>query len=108
MYTDQTWLNSGRKIKKEFEWIHLKALENPYHSLPEYITVGTTKCSTGKGKRLIIVNSITENGPLSGALWTFSAESKPKQEKQVENQFVEMTVVQEKLMQCPTVKIIRK
>ena len=39
----------------------------------------------GKGKRLV-----------PGALWTFSAESKPKQKKQVENQFVEMAVAQEK------------
>ena len=74
----------------------LEALENPRRSLLEYSTVGTTKCSAGKGKRLIIVNCITENGPVPGALWTFSAESKPKQEKEVENQFVETAVAQEK------------
>ena len=93
-YTDETWLNSGHKIKKE--WVDLEALENPRRSLLEYGTVGTTKCSTGKGKRLIIVDCITENGPVPGALWTFSAESKPKQEKEVENQFVETAVAQEK------------
>ena len=77
VYTDETWLNSGHKIKKE--WVDLEALENPRRSLLEYGTVGTTKCSTGKGKRLIIiVDCITENGPVPGALWTFSAESKPK------------------------------
>ena len=91
VYTDETWLNS---IKKE--WVDLEALENPRRSLLEYGTVGTTKCSTGKGKRLIIVDCITENGPAPGALWSFSAESKPKQEKEVENQFVEMAVAQEK------------
>ena len=74
----------------------LEALENPRRSHLEYGTVGTTKCSTGKGQRLIIVDSITENGPVPGALWTFSTESKPKQEKEVENQFVEMAVAQEK------------
>ena len=62
MCTDETWL----KIKKE--WVDLEALENPRRSLLEYGTVGTTKCSTGKGKRLIIVDCITENGPVPGAL----------------------------------------
>ena len=74
----------------------LKALENPCRSLLEYGTVGTTNYSTGKGKRLIIVDCITENRPVPGALWTFSAESKPKQEKEVENEFVERAVNQEK------------
>ena len=94
MYTDKTWLNSGHKITKE--WVDLDALENPRHLLLEYGTVGTTKCSTGKGKRLIIVDCITENGPVPGAVWAFSAESKPKQEKEVQNQFVETAVAQEK------------
>ena len=44
---------------------------------------------------MIIVDCITENGPVPGALSTFSAESKPKQEKEVENQFVETAVAQE-------------
>ena len=42
VYTDETWLNSGHKIKKE--WVDLKALENPRHSFLEHCTVGTTKC----------------------------------------------------------------
>ena len=66
VYTNETWLNSGHKIKKE--WVDLEALENPCRSLLEYGTVGTTKCSTGKGKRLVIVDCITENGPVPGAL----------------------------------------
>ena len=85
VYTEETWLNSGHKMKKE--WVDLEALENSGRSLLEYGTVGTTKCSTG---------CISENGPVPGALWTFSAESKPKQEKEVENQFVETAVAQEK------------
>ena len=83
VYTDETWLNFGHKIEKE--WVDLETLENPHRSLLEYGTIETTKCSTGKGKRLIIVDCITENGPVPGALWTFSAESKPKQEKELEN-----------------------
>ena len=31
VYTDETWLNSGHKIKKE--WVDLEALENPRRSL---------------------------------------------------------------------------
>ena len=60
------------------EWVDLEALENPRRSLLEYGTVGTTKCSTGKGKRLIIVDCITENGPVPGALWTFSESQNKK------------------------------
>ena len=60
-----------------------------------YGIVGTTKCSTTKGKRLIIVDCITENGPVPGAFWTFSAVPKPKQEKEVENQFVQTADAQE-------------
>ena len=42
----------------------MKALEN-------YGTVGCTKDLKGKGKRLIIVDCITENEPIPGALWIF-------------------------------------
>ena len=94
VYTDGTRLSSGHKIKKE--WVDLKALQNPRRSLLEYGTVGTTKCSTGNGKRLIIVDCISDNGPVPGAIWAYFAESKPKQENQVENQSVETAVAQEK------------
>ena len=40
------------------EWVDLEALENPRRSLLEYGTVGTTKCSTGTGKQLIIVDFV--------------------------------------------------
>ena len=50
VYTDETWINSGHKVKKK--WIDLKALENPRRSLLDYGTAGTTKCQIGKGKHL--------------------------------------------------------
>ena len=70
VYTDETWLNSGHRVKKE--WIDLKALENPRRSIHDYGTDGCTKDPVGRGKRLIIVDCITEDGPVPGALWTFS------------------------------------
>ena len=74
VYTNETWLNGGHRVKKE--WVDLKALENPRRSIKEYGTVGCTKDNIGKGKRIIIVDCITENGAVPGALWIFSAGSK--------------------------------
>ena len=71
VYTYETWLNGGHRVKKE--WVDLKALENPRHSIKENRTVGCTKDNVGKGKRIIIVDCITENGPVPGAVWIFSA-----------------------------------
>ena len=34
VYTDETWLNAGHKVKKE--WVDLKALENPRRSIKEF------------------------------------------------------------------------
>ena len=76
VYTDETWLNGGHRVKKE--WVDLKALENPRRSIKEYGTVGCTKDNVGKGKRIIIVDCITENGPVPGVLWIFSAGSSHK------------------------------
>ena len=73
----------------------LKALENPRRSIKEYGTVGCTKDNVGKGKRIIIVDCITENGPAHGALWIFSAGSKSQKEKQ-EISFEETAVTIEK------------
>ena len=73
----------------------LKILENPRRSIKEYGTVGCTKDNVGKGKRIIIVDCITENGPVPGALWIFSAGSKSQKEKQ-EISFKETTVTIEK------------
>ena len=63
VYTDETWLNAGHKVKKE--WVDLKALENPRRSIEEFGSVGCTKDNNvGKGKIIIIVDCITENGPV--------------------------------------------
>ena len=93
VYTDETWLNGGHRVKKEL--VDLKALENPRRSIKEYGTVGYTKDNVGKGKRIIIVDCITENGPVPGALWIFSAGSKSQKEKQ-EISFEETAVTIEK------------
>ena len=92
VYTDETWLNGGHRVKKE--WVDLKALENPRRSIEEYGTVGCTKDNVGKGKR-IIVDCITENGPAPGALSIFSAGSKSQKGKQ-EISFKETAVTIEK------------
>ena len=79
LYTDETWLNAGHRIKKE--WIDLEALQNHRRSIADHGTVSCTKDLMGRGKRLIIVDCITENGPIPGALWTFSTESNTKREE---------------------------
>ena len=84
------WRSQGKK-----QWVDLKALENPPRSIKEYGTVGCTKDNVGKGKRIIIVDCITENGPVPGALWIFSAGSKSQKEKQ-EISFKETAVTIEK------------
>ena len=60
-------------------------------------TVGSTKDRVGKGKRIIIVDCITEIGQVPGALWIFSTDSKSqlKREKQ-EISFEESAVTEEK------------
>ena len=44
------------------------------------LTVGCTKEMTGKGRRLIISDAMTESGPVRGALWMFKADGKGKRE----------------------------
>ena len=94
VYTDETWLNAGHRIKKE--WVDLEALQNPRRSIADYETVGCTKYLIGRGKRLIIVDCITENGPIPGALWTFSTKSKAKREEKHDFQFIETVVAEER------------
>ena len=94
VYTDETWLNSGHRVKKE--WIDLKALENPRRSIHDYGTVGCTKDPVGRGKRLIIVDCITEDGPAPGALWTFSTQATSKKVKKYDFPSVESDVADEK------------
>ena len=45
------------------------------------LTVGCAKEMTGKGRRLIISDAMTESGPVRGALWMFKADGKGKREK---------------------------
>ena len=60
VYTDETWLNAHHKEKKE--WVDEEALKISSKSLKDYGTVGCTKEKIGKGKRLIVVDCITESG----------------------------------------------
>ena len=95
VYTDETWLNAGHKVKEE--WVDLKALENPRRSIKEFGSVGCTKDIAGKGKRIIIVDCITENGPVPGALWIFSADGQEKKVKKQEKLFEESAANAEKV-----------
>ena len=81
-------MNAGHKVKKE--WVDLKALENPRRSIKEFGSVGCTKDNVG------IVDCITENGPVPGALWIFSADGQEKKVKKQEKLFEESAVNIEK------------
>ena len=94
VYTYESWLNASHRIMKE--WIDLEALQNRRRSIAGYGTVGCTKDLMRRGKRLIIVDYITENEPIPGALWTFSTESKTKREEQHDFQFIETAVAEER------------
>ena len=65
-------------------------------SIANYGTVGCTKDLMRRGKCLIIVDCITENGPIPGALWTFSTESKTKREEKHYLQFIETAVAEQR------------
>ena len=60
-----------------------EGLENPRRSIHDYGTVGSTKDPVGRGKRLIIVDCITEYGPVPGALWKFSTQTTSKKVKKI-------------------------
>ena len=81
VYTDETWLNQGHRTKKE--WFNLETLkEKNLRSLRlSGLTVGCSKEMTGKGRRLIISDAMTESGPVGGALWMFKADGKGKKRK---------------------------
>ena len=89
VHTDETWVNVHHKVEKE--WVDEEALKNPSKSLKDYGTVGCTKEKIGKGKRLIVIDCITESGPVPGALWIFS-ETKSKKEGKTTVQHVETAV----------------
>ena len=81
VYTDETWLNQGHRTKKE--WVDLETLkEKNLRSLRlSGLTVSCTKEMTGKGRRLIIGDAMTESGPVRGVLWMFKADGKGKKRK---------------------------
>ena len=64
VYTDETWLNQGHRTKKEL--VNLETLkEKNLRSLRlSGLTVGCAKEMTGKGRRLIISDGMTESGPV--------------------------------------------
>ena len=74
----------------------MKALENPRRSIHDYGTVGCTKDPVGRGKRLVIVDCITEDGPVPGALWTFSTQTTSRKVKKYDFPPVESAVADEK------------
>ena len=71
IYTNETWINENHRLKKE--WVDLESIQNPYRSLKDFGTVGETKEKCGKGKRWIITDAITSEGPIKDALWIFKA-----------------------------------
>ena len=78
---EETWLNEGHRLQKE--WVDLVTLNKANRTLlcSEGLTVGCTKTQVGKGKRLIITDAMTQNGPVDGGLWIFKAETKKKKQK---------------------------
>lgn len=82
VYLDETWLNEGHRVSKE--WVDLTTLKKAGNLRAlkfEGLSVGCTKDPIGKGKRIIITDAMTEDGPIEGALWIFNAESKKRKSK---------------------------
>ena len=79
IYTDETWINENHRLKKE--WVDLESIQNPYRSLKDFGTVGETKENCGMGKRLIITDTITSEGPIKDALWILKASKTSKTRK---------------------------
>ena len=85
VYTDETWLNQGHRTKKE--WVDLETLKKTLRSLRmSGLTVGCTKEMTGKGRRLIISDAMTESGPVRGLCGCLKLTVKEKREKLNQNQ----------------------
>ena len=86
VYTDETWLNQGHHTKKE--WVDLEMLKGKnLRSLHlSGLTVGCTKEMTGKGRRLIISDAMTESGLLEGLCGCLKLTVKEKREKLNQNQ----------------------
>ena len=73
------------------------------------LTVGCTKEMTGKGRRLIISDAMTESGPVRGALRMFKADGKGKIEKLNQNRknFQERRNVASWVLKAPKRRKIR-
>ena len=83
VYTDETWLKQGHRTKKklvDLETLKEKNLRS-LRLIMSGLTVGCTKEMTGKGRRLIISDAMTERGPVRGAMWMFKTDGKGKKEK---------------------------
>ena len=76
----------------ENEWADEEALKNRSKYLKDYGAVGCTKEKIGKGRRLIVVDCITESGPVPGAHWIFSEAKSKKKEGKTTVQHVETAV----------------
>ena len=78
---DETWLNEGHRLQKE--WVDLVTLNKANRKLlyNEGLTVGCTETQVEKGKRLIITDAMMQNGPVDGGLWIFKAETKKMKRK---------------------------
>ena len=81
VYTEETWLNQGHRTKKELVDLETLKEKNLRSLRLSGLTVGCTKEMTGKGRRLIISDAMTESGPVRGALWMFKADGKGKKRK---------------------------
>ena len=66
--------------------------------------VGCTKDQVGRGKRRIIVDCITEDGPVPGALWTFSTQTTSKKVKKYDFPPVESAVTDEKAQEMQKIQ----
>ena len=66
---DETWLNEEHRLQKER--VDLVTLNKANQKLPydEGLTVGCTNTRVGKGKRLIITDAMTQNGPVDGRVF---------------------------------------
>ena len=55
------------------------------------LTVGCTKEMTGRGRRLISSDAMTESRPVREALWMFKADGKGKKKRKIESKSKELS-----------------
>ena len=78
---DETWLNEGHRLQKEF--VDLVTLNKANRKLlyKEGLTVGCTKAQVGKENASLLPMQWMQNGPVDSGLWIFKAETKKKKRK---------------------------